>query len=574
MFIKSLQITKGNVIIRNIDFKYGLNFIVDETIAGNNTTGNSVGKTTVIKLIDFCLGANQKIIYTDDENKKKEYQLVKDFLINNGILIKAIFCESLDSDKTKIVTIERNFLNRKHAIRRINGEDVLEKDFSNILSLELFGVPDLGKPSFNQLIAHNIRYKDIRISNTFKFLDAYASDQDYQFLFLYMFGCPFGRASEKLELAKKLDIELAFKTRLEQKGTKNDFDILLDTISKSIENLEQKKCVNEDYQKYKDLIDIKNKNIGLLNRLSTEKSNISLKLDIIEDSLAELENDVFEPDLEDIKTLYEEVNTFIENIHVSFEQVVDYHSAMVKERKNFIQQEKQKLQNAQENLTSQINTIIESNKKINEEIGKVNYKYDLDKMQLELSRLYEKKGEYETILSQLNEIDEKVKSIQKDIALVDEELFSEKFQDNLHSKIKSFNDYLSKVSKKLYNEDYLVSENIKTNKKNVKTYEFSIIYSDSYSTGKKQGEVLCFDLAYLQYAKDNNIPSLMFLANDKKELLHTNQMLKLSEFLQNKKIQFICSILKDKLPEELNKDENICIRLKQEDKLFRIENGN
>ena len=456
MFIKSLQIIKGNVIIRNIDFKYGLNFIVDETIAGNNTTGNSVGKTTVIKLIDFCLGANQKIIYTDDENKKKEYQLVKDFLINNGILIKAVFCESLDSDKTKIVTIERNFLNRKLAIRRINGEDVLEKDFSNILSLELLGVPDLGKPSFNQLIAHNIRYKDIRISNTFKFLDAYASDQDYQFLFLYMFGCPFGRASEKLELAKKLDIELAFKTRLEQKGTKNDFDILLDTINKSIENLEQKKCVNEDYQKYKDLIDIKNKNIGLLNRLSTEKSNISLKLDIIEDSLAELENDVFEPDLEDIKTLYEEVNTFIENIHVSFEQVVDYHSAMVKERKNFIQQEKQKLQNAQENLTSQINTIIESNKKINEEIGKVNYKYDLDKMQLELSRLYEKKGEYETILSQLNEIDEKVKSIQKDIALVDEELFSEKFQDNLHSKIKSFNDYLSKVSKKLYNEDYLV----------------------------------------------------------------------------------------------------------------------
>jgi hypothetical protein len=30
----------------------------------------------------------------------------------------------------------------------------------------------------------------------------------------------------------------------------------------------------------------------------------------------------------------------------------------------------------------------------------------------------------------------------------------------------------------------------------------------------------------------------MFLANDKKELPHTNQMLKLNEFLQNKKLQF------------------------------------
>jgi len=572
MFIKSLQIIKGNVIIRDIKFKYGLNFIVDETISGNNTTGNSVGKTTVIKLIDFCLGANQKIIYSDDENKKKEYQLVKDFLINNGILIRAVFCESLDSDKAKNIIVERNFLNRKQAIRRINGEEILEKDFSNKLSLELFGIPDLGQPSFNQLIAHNIRHKDIRISNTFKFLDAFASDQDYQFLFLFMFGCPFGRASEKLELSKKLDLELAFKSRLEQKGTKNDFDMLLDTIKKKIKKLEQKKCTNEDYQKYKSLIELKNNNIGMLNKLSTEKSNIALKLEIIEDSLHELENDVFEPDLEDIKLLYEEVKTFIKNIHVTFEQVVDYHSSMLKERKNFILQEKQKLQKLQEDISAQINRIIQDNQTFNDEINKINYRFDADKIQLELSRLYEKKGEYETIISQLDEVDEKVKDIQKDITLVDEELFSEKFQENLHSKIKCFNDYLSKVSKKLYNEEYLVSGNIKTNKKNVKSYEFSIIYSDSYSTGKKQGEVLCFDLAYLQYAKDNNIPALMFLANDKKELLHTNQMLKLNEFLQNKKIQFICSILKDKLPKELDKDENICIRLKQEDKLFRIEN--
>ena len=105
MFIKSLQIIKGTEVIRNILFKYGLNFIVDETVAGNNTTGNSVGKTTVIKLIDFCLGANQKIIYTDDEDKKKEYKLVKDYLINNNIVIKATFSKSLDDENSKCVEV-------------------------------------------------------------------------------------------------------------------------------------------------------------------------------------------------------------------------------------------------------------------------------------------------------------------------------------------------------------------------------------------------------------------------------------------------------------------------------------
>lgn len=573
MFIKYLQIIKGDKIIRDIAFKYGLNFIVDDTISGKNTTGNSVGKTTVIKLIDYCLGANQKIIYADDEDKKKEYDLVKDFLINNNIIIKAKFSESLDDENSKCVEVQRNFLSRKQAIRKINGEDISEKDFENRLSLELFGVSNLKQPTFNQLIAHNIRYKDIRISNTFKFLDAYATDQDYQFLFLYMFGCPFGKAGEKLELSKKLELELSFKNRLEQKGTKNDFDMLLDTIKKSIAKLENLKNKNEDYQQYKNLIKVKNDNIGNLNKLSTEKSNIILKANILEDSLKELNDDNFDPNFEDIKLIYTEVNKYIKDIHVTFEQVVNYHQSMIKERKNFIEQEKLILQKKQETITSAINRIIEENQFINKQLEDINYKLDVDSYQLELSKLYEKKGEYETYISQLGDIEQKIKDIRKDISLVDEELFSEKFKNNLDSKIKNFNDYLSKVSKKLFNEEYLVSENIKINKKNVKCYEFSIIYSNSYSTGKKQGEVLCFDLAYLQYAKDNNIPSLMFLANDKKELLHTNQMLKLSEFLQNKKIQFICAILKDKIPPELDKEENICIKLRQEDKLFRIENG-
>jgi hypothetical protein len=40
-----------------------------------------------------------------------------------------------------------------------------------------------------------------------------------------------------------------------------------------------------------------------------------------------------------------------------------------------------------------------------------------------------------------------------------------------------------------------------------------------------------------------------------------------------KGIQFVASILKDKLPEELNKDEYVILELSQDDKLFRIERG-
>ena len=67
MLLKSIVISKiGGEIIRDIFFRDGLNLIVDETptISGKET-GNNVGKTTVLKLIDFCLGASAKNIYTD-----------------------------------------------------------------------------------------------------------------------------------------------------------------------------------------------------------------------------------------------------------------------------------------------------------------------------------------------------------------------------------------------------------------------------------------------------------------------------------------------------------------------------
>ena len=77
------------------------------------------------------------------------------------------------------------------------------------------------------------------------------------------------------------------------------------------------------------------------------------------------------------------------------------------------------------------------------------------------------------------------------------------------------------------------------------------------SSGKKQGEISCFDLAYTLFAKDEKIPCLNFLLNDKKELMHDKQLVKISEFVNKNNIQFVASILKDKLPEEINKASTI-----------------
>ena len=97
MFLKSLTIARGNgTVIREIRFHAGLNLIVDETpVAGGKETGNNVGKTTVLKLVDFCLGGKAKGIYSDYENKRNEYKLVKEFLIDNKVRISLVLKENL-----------------------------------------------------------------------------------------------------------------------------------------------------------------------------------------------------------------------------------------------------------------------------------------------------------------------------------------------------------------------------------------------------------------------------------------------------------------------------------------------
>ena len=53
--------------------------------------------------------------------------------------------------------------------------------------------------------------------------------------------------------------------------------------------------------------------------------------------------------------------------------------------------------------------------------------------------------------------------------------------------------------------------------------------------------------------------------------MHDNQLVKIAELINVSNIQFVASILHDKLPVELNKEEYFVVKLSQNDKLFRIE---
>ena len=573
MFIKKLIISSPSEIIREIDFYSGLNLIIDDTPAEDTkSTGNNVGKTTVLKLVDFCLGAKGSIIYTDTENKKETYDVVKNFLLDEEIEIKLILTENLNDSNARQLEIQRNFLQRKRTVRKINGKTVLDKDFEDELEKNIMPDKDVEKPSFRQIISHNIRYKDNSINNTLKTLDKFTSDVEYETLYLYLLGCTFNEGAKKQALVTKINQEKTFRERLEKKQTKTTYEIALDLVDDEIDVLNKKKAsfnLNETLEEDLEQLNIIKYNI---NRTSALISKFEIRKNLIEESQRDLEQSISHIDLQQLRLLYEEVTKNISGVQKTFEDLVAFHNNMVIEKVKYISQDLpelvQKLQNSQEELS----LLLRKEKELTDEVAKGDSFEELEKIIFELNEKYRIKGEYESIISQLNEVEENIDTLNEQIDNIDHYLFSGDFEILLKEQVKKFNKIFSHISQELYGEKYALTFNKETNKKEQQFYKFNA-FNANMSSGKKQGEILCFDLSYLLFADEEELPCLHFLLNDKKELMHDNQLIKVAEFLQNKNIQLVISILRDKLPVAILDKAHIAVELSQREKLFKIENG-
>lgn len=571
MFLKSLTISSGLDIIREIKFRLGINLIVDETpnIQGKET-GNNVGKTTVLMLIDFCLGANPNHIYTDPENKKDIYKRVKDFLVENNIVVTLVLKEDLEVESSPEIRIERNFLSRSKIIRSFNGvaktEDAFEEALTNYFFPEHYGK----KPTFRQIISHNIRYKDMSINNTLKTLDAYTSDAEYETLYLFLLGCDFEHGDRKQELLSDIRTEQSFKSRLEEGQTKSAYESALAILENEIIALDAKKFsfdLNNNFEQ--DLVNLNNIKYKI-NFLSSEIGKLNIRKNLIVNAKNDLSENQSKIDLNLLKQIYNQASSQINQIQKSFEDLCNFHNRMIAEKIRYIAKDLPEIEKQLISKSDQMSRFREEEKLLTSKVAKSDSLEELEKIISELNDKYRSKGEYENILEKLKTSESKLADFNQQLTTIDDDLFSDTFESNLKTKVNKFNNHFSNISQALYGEKYALKPDQVVNSEGQRLYKFSA-FNTNFSSGKKQGEISCFDIAYTLYADEEDIPCLHFLLNDKKELMHDNQLLNIANLVESKKLQFVASILKDKLPEELNKEEYFVVKLSQTDKLFRIE---
>lgn len=567
MYIKNLKITNKEGVIRDIDFHNGLNLIVDNTPSDNQTeTGNSVGKTTVLRLVDFCLGKDPKSIYTDPSDSKSIDNDVKHFLIDSNVVVELTLTRNWSKDDYVIC---RDFAANKKAIRKINGIQYKAEDFESALGELLLGVT-VSKPTFRQIISHNIRYSELALTNVLKTVNAYTKDSEYEALYLFMFGFQIDNTDKRQELLDKIKAENAFKKRLEKSNSKSAYRTLLGLVEAKIEELEKKKSTLDVNPEFESLMSELNDIKCQINSLNIDIATLKIKESTIIETQKEIESQHSNIDTEQLAILYKEAKALIPQLQRTFEDLKEYHNKMVVSRSRFISATLPVLRTQIDEKQKELSSLLTKEEELSKLVTKSDTYECLETLIAEMNNEYQKKGEYENQIKQVESVERAISEAEDRIKQFDEDLFSESFQNSIQTAIDNFNILFSKISKELYDEEYV----LKVDKVNCRgtggfIYRFSA-FNANLSSGKKMGEISCFDIAYTMYAKNNGIPCLNFLLTDKKELMSDNQLLSIAKVVENENIQFVASILKDKLPTELQNPKYYIVELSEHDKLFKF----
>lgn len=572
MFLSSLIIESDDQVIRNISFHKGMNFIVDESKSQDNNTkktGNNIGKTTVLRLINYCLGGSDKGIYQSREFKNNVNESIKSFLIEKKVKITLKLKEDLENPLSRQIKICRNFLSGSKKILEIDDEPVLAKNFDMELKRKVFDFEET-KPTFKQLKAKNIRDEAERLENTVRVLGNFGKLEEYEALYLFWLGIDYPNAENKRALIEERNIEEKLYNRLLSENNQSKLTQFLKIIERDIEKLEIGKNTFNINNEYEEDLSTLNKVRATLNSCYSKQSQIELRKELIEESYSELKNNLTDSKTTLLSELYEQANVLLPDLQKSYEDTVAFHNKMIQEKMHFVSDELPSINSYLVKLNSEIQNNLAEEKRLVEKLQKSDAVDELQEIITQLYLKYEQKGKFEEKLDQLLTSEAALARIDKGLTTIDKSIYE--LDDLVQERISIFNRYFSEISNNLYGEKFALSATFE--QKQNTDQRFYKLYIDSLDgqtgTGKKKGEIAAFDLAYVKFADQVGIKCLHFILHDQMEVVDDNQIEGLVKEVINANCQFIVPILRDKLPVSLDKPEYQALSLSQDNKLFMV----
>ncbi|KHL97008.1 hypothetical protein QW71_03560 [Paenibacillus sp. IHB B 3415] len=572
MLIDRLIVRKtqlGNEIIRDISFNLkGLSLIVDNTSDLAEDSGNNVGKTTVIKIIDLCLGAKSvRSLYYDVDTKSENLE-IKKFLADHKVEAELILIDQKNGEKNKKFSIIRQLFNNGKRI--INGKEHTQGEFWSELKSILFNLKE-DNPTLRQLISKFVRVNDTTSESMIKYLGNNTSNDTYDTIYLFLFRIiRDDLLSEKDSLSSSLK-ECETKIKLYQHDDNiSSLDILeqrKQLLESELNDLTTKRK-NFDYMEtYKDELKNKREIIASINEVEREMQLLNFEVKQINTNIQKLENEKSNINTKQINYIYNEAEAYIGTVDKTFEDLLKFHNKMIQNRIDFVREQFSTKSKRFEILESKRDELLEQNKHLTIDLLDEGMLEELNSINNKIEKLILEKGEINQSIKILEGAETLKDTLHEKIKLINQQLDP----NNINEIIRKFNVYFADYCEKLYGEKYLFVYNNKW--KEQKKFPVSLdLFKGNVGTGMKKGIIVAFDLAYIKFAEEMNISSPKFVIHDKLENTHINQLKTIFDLCQEINGQYIVPILRervDKIDSTLIEECKV-LELSKENKFFKI----
>ncbi|WP_419820057.1 hypothetical protein [Acinetobacter sp.] len=573
MYLSKLKITTSSGIsIRDITFHKGLNIILGERCVDSGST-NSIGKTTLLRAIDFCLGGDEKTFYQDSESKAIDknvfnffYYVQPSFKLELKKNLNVSFSRKVNFERKIIGVVVKNVQKLK-VLHYVDDLEVSSDQYIEKLKNELFNY-DNHKPGFRQLISKFIRKDDQQINFILRFLHQATSDLDYEVMHFFLFGY-----SKPLEIEKKYQIEKDIKL---QKADIKAFDRIkpagLDQVivltQNELNDLIKKRDdfrIDEKYNSEEDKLNfIQNK----IKKIDEDIGYFDFEISALNERRTLLSKKEFTENVDAITLLYDEAKIYNLELKRKFAETVNFHNTMLINELVYIE-----------------NRIVEL---IHDKENAIIQRADLAKeysVVLEKLAQYGSLAEYTKLNNQINELQSELskslvlnqKAIELNTTLFDLNIELEnlnlKIGKNIHSiqdNITIFNKYFAEYCKELFKQTFYLSA--EPNDKGIYKFKISSL-NQNLGSGRKLSLVVAFDLAYTAFIQDSevNLPYPRFSTQDKIEIIDIQELYKLSQLANESNGQLIFPIINDKFTGLTDFNDNVILRVSKTDRFFRIE---
>ena len=546
--MKYLRLFSNKPTFKEVRFRNTFNVVMADKSehATAKDSRNGLGKSLLVEIINFCLGANLSETLKKEEMSDWSFSL--ELEIRNKVFI---FKRSVEDEKyvhiegdIRVLSLEENINNPGRysieSFKRALGRTILGLDPRN---------EQKHVPSYRNLISYFMRTDNTAFNNPFTYFaqqpawskkihNAFLLNLDWQ-LAVNIYNL-----QDKL---KKLDT-----------ADKSIEGGILDYSSKSVGELESEKInleaklaprieelksfkVHEQYYEIQEHADrITRKIHTLLNRLN-------LNTQVVNKYLEDLKEE--NSDKIDIEYIYKEAGLlFSSQLQKRLKDIEGFHEAVISNRKEYLELEVKKLKDKNTEDKRKIQELTATKAEYMQILESHGALEEFSLLQEYVSSQRAQIQEVESKIRRLNEIKDAISELKVEI----EQLIQNMRKDysarrpTLTSMIKMFN----KNSEYLYSEPGKLSVDV-----GKKGYEFKVDIKRSDSAGVKSMKVFCYDLMLAEYwstVKDQSIP----LIHDSKlfDGVDERQVAKAIELAMHKSNeqgwQYICTINSDAVPHD------------------------